>query len=89
MENGKFKVGDWVRIFDENDIAYPYSHFYKVIQIQKNGYRLLSLQGNGVITQKRMKHFLKANPQFKNMKQFIDESYRLVTDTEKVLYGQK
>lgn len=81
----KFKVGDLIRLADTEDIMYRRNGYWRVAKIQKNGYVLWSYTNKDYITQKRCKHFLQQK-KYKNMMEFIDCSYRLLTDAEKVLY---
>jgi len=90
MEKSKFKYGDIIRIADQEDPAFERHHFYKVIEVQRNGYKIQSMQTGELRTHKQLKRWIKSHPAgFKNMREFIDNSYRLVTEAEIVLYGRE
>jgi len=82
----KFRVGgDFIRISDQDDPGYRMNHYYKVERVQKTSYVLRSGQHGQQIRQKITKDLVK-HLGLKNMMEFIDKSYRLLTDAEKVLY---
>lgn len=81
----KFKVRDYIRLADTEDIMYKHNGYWRVTKVQKHSYVLWSYTNKCYINQKRLKHFLKSE-NHKNMMEFMDKAYRLLTDAEKVLY---
>lgn len=73
---------------DKTDIMYTRNGYWRVIKVQKFSYVLWSYTNGIHINQKRLKHFIKIH-NHKNMMEFIDNAYRLLTDAEKVLYVSK
>ncbi len=89
----KFKVGDYIRIADTNDMSYKYNHLYKVLKVTETGYELLSLRYNIVYSEeflyKAITEYLKNDAEYKTVKDYYDNYCRLATPQEIVLHGRE
>ena len=90
---GKFKVGDFIRIADENDMGYRYNHLYKVLKVTDTGYELLSLRYDRVYTEEfllsAINNVLKNDKGYTTVIEFYDNYCRLATPQEIVLHGRE
>lgn len=79
----RFNINDIVRIKDINDPAYRSHNFYLILEInEERGYKIRSLQ-----TQKEL--YLDELLTFNMDNDYFDNTYRLVTLQEQVLYGKQ
>lgn len=88
-----FKVNDIIRIADESDPAYRFNHLYKVLAATETGYRLESLTYKCTYEENQLlvyiRQYLVDSQGYDNVKAYIDDAYRLVTPTERLLYGRE
>ena len=80
-----FKKGDIIRVANTSDIGYNDYNFYMVTKVLKTSYWIKSLKLGKVYKTKDLKFMVEDE----TVMAFVDRCYRIVPDTEYILYGEK
>lgn len=88
----KFPKGSIIRIASEDDQAYRENNFYEVYDYDEQGYHLKSVKRDRVYEPSFIIQNINARTTYDipcdNNTEFVDNAYRLINDTERVLYDK-